>query len=326
MSRMSWGTLGRTLGRTLLGRLGGMLAVLSLVSVLVFLLTRLAAGDPIAVLLGDQASLQDIAQARQRYGLDEPLWTQFLLWLGQVLQGNLGQSIFLQMPVTQVLLDRVEPTAWLALMSVGLAMLIGVPCGIVSAVWRGRWIDQCVSTLAMLGASMPSFWMGLLVIQLLAVGAGWFPVSGYGEPGANWLTRIHHLMLPALVLGTLNSALIIRFTRASMLDILSEDYIRTARSKGLPETAVVFKHALRNALVPILTVLGLTLALMIGGAVVTETVFNLPGLGNLVVRAVLRRDYPVIQGALLAIAAVYVIINFVIDVLYVWVDPRVRHG
>ncbi len=322
MSRMSWGTL----GRTLLGRLGGMLAVLSLVSVLVFLLTRLAAGDPIAVLLGDQASLQDIAQARQRYGLDEPLWTQFLLWLGQVLQGNLGQSIFLQMPVTQVLLDRVEPTAWLALMSVGLAMLIGVPCGIVSAVWRGRWIDQCVSTLAMLGASMPSFWMGLLVIQLLAVGAGWFPVSGYGDPGASWLTRIHHLMLPALVLGTLNSALIIRFTRASMLDILSEDYIRTARSKGLPEAAVVFKHALRNALVPILTVLGLTLALMIGGAVVTETVFNLPGLGNLVVRAVLRRDYPVIQGALLAIAAVYVIINFVIDVLYVWVDPRVRHG
>jgi peptide/nickel transport system permease protein len=303
-----------------------MLAVLSLVSVLVFLLTRLAAGDPMAMLLGDQASLQDIAQARQRYGLDEPLWTQFLLWLGQVLQGNLGQSIFLQMPVSQVLLERAEPTAWLAIFSVGLAMLIGVPCGIASAVWRGRWIDQCVSTLAMLGASMPSFWMGLLVIQLLAVGAGWFPVSGYGDPGANWLTRIHHLMLPALVLGTLNSALIIRFTRASMLDILSEDYIRTARSKGLPEVIVVFKHALRNALVPILTVLGLTLALMIGGAVVTETVFNLPGLGNLVVRAVLRRDYPVIQGALLVIAAVYVIINFAIDVLYVWVDPRVRHG
>jgi peptide/nickel transport system permease protein len=322
MSRRSWGTL----GRTLLGRLGGMLAVLSLVSVLVFLLTRLAAGDPMAMLLGDQASLQDIAQARQRYGLDEPLWTQFLLWLGQVLQGNLGQSIFLQMPVSQVLLERAEPTAWLAIFSVGLAMLIGVPCGIASAVWRGRWIDQCVSTLAMLGASMPSFWMGLLVIQLLAVGAGWFPVSGYGDPGANWLTRIHHLVLPALVLGTLNSALIIRFTRASMLDILSEDYIRTARSKGLPEAIVVLKHALRNALVPILTVLGLTLALMIGGAVVTETVFNLPGLGNLVVRAVLRRDYPVIQGALLVIAAVYVIINFVIDVLYVWVDPRVRHG
>lgn len=322
MSRMSWVSL----GHTLLGRLGGMLAVLSLVSVLVFLLTRLAAGDPIAVLLGDQASLEDIAQARQRYGLDQPLVSQFMLWLGEVLQGNLGQSIFLQMPVTQVLWERVEPTAWLAFLSVGLAMLIGVPCGIVSAVWRGRWIDQCVSTLAMLGASMPSFWMGLMVIQLLAVGAGWFPVSGYGDPGAGWVTRIHHLMLPALVLGTLNSALIIRFTRASMLDILSEDYIRTARSKGLSESVVVLKHALLNALVPILTVLGLTLALMIGGAVVTETVFNLPGLGNLVVRAVLRRDYPVIQGALLAIAGVYVIINFVIDVMYVFVDPRVRHG
>ena len=322
MSRMSW----ITLGRTLLGRLGGMLAVLSLVSVLVFLLTRLAAGDPIAVLLGDQASLQDIEQARQRYGLDQPLWHQFVLWLGELLKGNLGQSIFLQMPVTQVLLDRAEPTALLALMSVGLAMLIGLPCGIVSAVWRGRWIDQCVSTLAMLGASMPSFWMGLMAIQILAVGVGWFPVSGYGDPQASLASRIHHLMLPALVLGTLNSALIIRFTRASMLDILNEDYIRTARSKGLAESVVVLQHALLNALVPLLTVMGLTLALMIGGAVVTETVFNLPGLGNLVVRAVLRRDYPVIQGALLVIAGVYVIINFLIDVMYVFVDPRVRHG
>ena len=322
MSRMSWASL----GRTLLGRLGGMVVVLSLVSVLVFLLTRLAAGDPMALLLGDQAYLQDIAQARQRYGLDQSLLTQFMLWLGEVLKGNLGQSIFLQMPVSQVLLDRAEPTAWLAIFSVALAMLIGVPCGIASAVWRGRWVDQCVSTLAMLGASMPSFWMGLMVIQLLAVGAGWFPVSGYGDPGADWLTRLHHLLLPALVLGTLNSALIIRFTRASMLDILGEDYIRTARSKGLAESTVVLKHALRNALVPILTVLGLTLALMVGGAVVTETVFNLPGLGNLVVRAVLRRDYPVIQGALLVIAGVYVVINFTIDVLYVFVDPRVRHG
>ena len=322
MSRMSW----ITLGRTLLGRLVGMLAVLSLVSVLVFLLTRLAAGDPIAVLLGDQASLQDIEQARQRYGLDQPLWHQFVLWLGELLKGNLGQSIFLQMPVTQVLLDRAEPTALLALMSVGLAMLIGLPCGIVSAVWRGRWIDQCVSTLAMLGASMPSFWMGLMAIQILAVGVGWFPVSGYGDPQTSLASRIHHLMLPALVLGTLNSALIIRFTRASMLDILNEDYIRTARSKGLAESVVVLKHALLNALVPLLTVMGLTLALMIGGAVVTETVFNLPGLGNLVVRAVLRRDYPVIQGALLVIAGVYVIINFLIDVMYVFVDPRVRHG
>lgn len=313
-------------GRLVLGRLGGMLAVLALVSVLVFALTRLAAGDPIALLLGEQASLDDIAQARERYGLDQPMVQQYLYWLGEVLSGNLGQSIFLQMPVLQVLLDRVEPTLCLAVLAVLIAMLIGVPCGIAAAVWRGRWIDQCVSTLAMLGASMPSFWMGLLLIQFFAVGLGWFPVSGYGDPGASWAQRLHHLLLPALVLGTLNSALITRFTRASMLDILGEDYIRTARSKGLSESVVILRHALRNALVPILTVLGLTLALMIGGAVVTETVFNLPGLGNLVVRGVLRRDYPVIQGALLAIAGVYVIINFVIDLLYAVVDPRVRHG
>jgi peptide/nickel transport system permease protein len=280
----------------------------------------------VALLLGDQASLQDIAQARARYGLDAPIVEQYLRWLGEVLQGHLGQSIFLQMPVHQVLLDRVEPTLSLALLAVGVAMLIGVPSGLAAAVWRGRWIDQWVSTLAMLGASMPSFWMGLLLIQLLAVGLGWFPVSGYGAPDASWAQRLHHLLLPALVLGMLNSALITRFTRAAMLDILGEDYIRTARAKGLPEVRVILLHALRNALVPILTVLGLTLALMIGGAVVTETVFNLPGLGNLVVRAVLRRDYPVIQGALLAIAGVYVLINGVIDLLYLWVDPRVRHG
>lgn len=322
MSKLSSGAL----GRLMLGRLGGMLGVLALVSVLVFALTRLAAGDPIALLLGDQASLDDIAQARARYGLDQPIIEQYLYWLFEVLQGNLGQSIFLQMPVHQVLLDRVEPTLMLALMAVAIAMLIGVPSGIVAAHWRGRWIDQWVSTLAMLGASMPSFWMGLMLIQIFAVALGWFPVSGYGDPGASWGQRLHHLMLPALVLGVLNSALITRFTRASMLDILSEDYIRTARSKGLSEVRVVLYHALSNAWVPILTVLGLTLALMIGGAVVTETVFNLPGLGNLVVRAVLRRDYPVIQGALLAIAGVYVLINFAIDLLYVVVDPRVRHG
>ncbi len=322
MTQMSSGAV----GRLILGRLGGMLGVLALVSVLVFALTRLAAGDPIALLLGDQASLDDIAQVRARYGLDQPIVQQYLYWLAEVLQGNLGQSIFLQMPVHQVLLDRVEPTLMLAVMAVAIAMFIGVPSGIVAAVWRGRWIDQCVSTVAMLGASMPSFWMGLMLIQIFAVGLGWFPVSGYGDPGASWGQRLHHLMLPAIVLGVLNSALITRFTRASMLDILGEDYIRTARSKGLSESRVVLYHALRNAWVPILTVLGLTLALMIGGAVVTETVFNLPGLGNLVVRGVLRRDYPVIQGALLAIAGVYVFINFVIDLLYAVVDPRVRHG
>ena len=312
------------MARYLLGRLGGMLVVMAIVAVLVFVLTRAAPGDPIAVLLGDQATAEDIARVQKVYGLDQPLPVQFGLWLRELARGNLGESIFLQRPVTQALWERAEPTALLSLLAIAIATLIGVPCGIVSAVFRGRAIDQVFTGFAMLGASVPSFWFGLVLMQIFAVGLGWFPVSGYGEPGASLAARIHTLVLPATVLGVLNSALIIRFTRASMLDVLGEDYVRTARAKGLPESGVVLKHALRNALVPIVTVIGLTVALMIGGAVVTETVFGLPGVGNLVVSAVIRRDYPVIQGALLVVAVIYVVINFAIDLLYTVVDPRVK--
>lgn len=312
--------------RFLLNRLAGACVVLVIVAVIVFLLTRMASGDPMALLLGDQATAEDIAQARTQYGLDKPLPTQFALWVGELFKGNLGQSIFLQMPVAQALLERAEPTLFLALFAVSIAALIGVPCGMAAAIWRGSFADQALSGLAMLGASIPSFWMGLLLIQFFAVHLGWFPASGYGDPGMGLGQRLYHLALPAMVLGMLNSALIIRFTRASMLDILGEDYVRTARAKGLPERVVIVQHVLRNALVPIITVLGLTTALMIGGTVVTETVFNLPGVGNLVVRAVLRRDYPVIQGTLLVIAAIYVFINLMIDLLYTVVDPRIRLG
>ncbi|TWO71752.1 ABC transporter permease [Caenimonas sedimenti] len=311
--------------RYLLSRLGGMLVVMAIVAVLVFILTRAASGDPIAVLLGDQATAEDIARVQKVYGLDKPLPVQFGLWLKELAHGNLGESIFLQRPVTQALWERAEPTTLLSLMAIAIAALIGVPCGIVSAVYRGRWIDQVFTGFAMLGASVPSFWFGLVLMQIFAVSLGWFPVSGYGPPGASLAERLHCLVLPGTVLGVLNSALIIRFTRASMLDVLGEDYVRTARAKGLPENRVVLKHALRNALVPIVTVIGLTVALMIGGAVVTETVFGLPGVGNLVVSAVLRRDYPVIQGALLVVAVIYVVINFLIDLLYTVVDPRVKY-
>ncbi|MDR2335732.1 ABC transporter permease [Diaphorobacter ruginosibacter] len=310
--------------RFLLNRLLGAAVVLALVAVFVFALTRMASGDPVALLLGDQATAQDIAQAREQYGLDKPLPTQFALWVGELLKGNLGQSLFLQQPVSQAIAERLEPTLTLALMAVLIAALIGVPCGMVAAIWRGSPADQVLSTIAMLGASIPSFWFGLILIQVFAVQLGWFPASGYGDPDSTFGQRVQHLLLPAIVLGVLNSALIIRFTRASLLDILGEDYVRTARAKGLPERVVMIKHVLRNALVPIITVLGLTLALMIGGTVVTETVFNLPGVGNLVVRGVLRRDYPVIQGTLLMIAAVYVFINLAIDLLYTLVDPRIR--
>src|SRR5689334_2482705 len=311
--------------RYLASRFGGMVVVLMLVATLVFFITRLAPGDPAAIMLGEQATAADIAKLRASYGLDRPLPVQFAYWLAELAHGNLGQSIFLQRPVTQALAERTEPTFFLTLFSLGIAMLIGVPCGIVAAVWRGKVIDQALSGFAMLGASIPSFWLGLILMQIFAVGLGWFPVAGYGDPGVPLSDRLHHLILPAIVLGVVNSALILRFTRASMLDVLGEDHIRTARAKGMSEARVILHHALRNALIPVLTVAGLTFALLIGGAIVTETVFGLPGVGNLVVSAVLRRDYPVIQGALLVVAALYVLINLLVDLLYLAIDPRVKY-
>jgi len=311
--------------RYLASRFAGMAVVMLLVATLVFVITRLAPGDPAAVMLGEQATAADIAQLRASYGLDKPLPVQFAYWLKELARGNLGQSIFLQRPVTQALLERAEPTLYLTLFSIAIAALIGIPCGIASAVWRGRAIDQLFSGFAMLGASIPSFWFGLILMQIFAVALGWFPVAGYGDPGVPLADRLRHMVLPAIVLGVVNSALILRFTRASMLDVLGEDHIRTARAKGVSEPRVILHHALRSALIPVLTVLALTFALLVGGAIVTETVFGLPGIGNLVVSAVLRRDYPVIQGALLVIAGLYVLINLATDLLYLVVDPRVTY-
>jgi len=311
--------------RYLLNRLAGLVAVMFLVATIVFVILRLTPGDPAAVMLGPQASQQDIDTLRARLGLDQPLPVQYATWLGQLARGDLGQSIFLDKPVLAALADRAEPTFWLTLMSLAIASAIALPVGILSAVRRGTALDQSVVTFSMFTSSVPSFWLGLLLMQIFSVRLGWLPVAGYGGPDASIATRLSHLVLPAIVLGLVNSALITRFIRASMLDVLRDDYVRTARAKGLPERKVILKHAARNALIPILTVLGLTTALLVSGAVVTETVFGLPGVGSLVVSAVLRRDYPVIQGALLVIAAIYVLINLFIDLLYLLVDPRVRY-
>ena len=270
---------------------------------------------------GPQASQQDIDALRAQLGLDQPFAVQYVGWLGKLVQGDLGQSIFMNKPVLSALADRAEPTLLLTLMSLIIASAIALPVGILSAVKRGTTLDQSVLSFSMFTSSVPSFWLGLLLMQVFSVKLGWLPVAGYGGPDASLATRLSHLILPAVVLGLVNSALITRFIRASMLDVLRDDYVRTARAKGLPEGQVILKHAVRNALIPILTVLGLTTALLISGAVVTETVFGLPGVGSLVVSAVLRRDYPVIQGALLIIAAIYVLINLFIDLLYLLVDP-----
>jgi peptide/nickel transport system permease protein len=313
------------MSRYVLQRFLGMVVVMFVVVTIVFIIVRVAPGDPAAVMLGPDATAQDVASLRERLGLDRPLFLQYVLFLVQLAQGDLGESIFLNRPVLQAIAERAEPTFFLTIFSILIASTIALPIGIYSAYRRGSVFDQSVTTVAMLAASVPSFWLGLLLIQFFAVRLGFFPVSGYGGPGASLVTRLSHLALPALALGITSSALILRFTRASMLDVLSDDYVRTARSKGMSEFRVVLKHAFKNALIPILTVLGLTAALLVSGAVVTETVFGLPGIGSLVVTAVLRRDYPVIQGALLIIAALYVLINFLIDMLYIVVDPRVRY-
>ncbi|TPF77181.1 ABC transporter permease [Brucella gallinifaecis] len=308
----------------LLSRLAGMLVVLALVVTVVFIIVRVTPGDPAAVMLGSDATPQDIADLRARMGLDAPILMQYAQFVLGIFQGDLGQSIFLNQPVTQALAARAEPTFFLTLFSILIAVLIALPVGVLSAVKRGTFFDQSVVTLTMVAASVPSFWLGLILIQTLAVGMGWFPASGYGGPDTGFLDRLHHLVLPAIALGVVNSALITRFTRAAMLDVLGDDYVRTARAKGASERRVILKHAFKNALVPIITVIGLSIAMLVAGAVVTETVFGLPGIGNLVVSAVLRRDYPVIQGTLLLVAAIYVLINFIVDLLYILVDPRVR--
>lgn len=311
--------------RYILMRIVGMAAVMFLVVTIVFLIVRVTPGDPAAIMLGPDASAADVAALRIRLGLDAPLPLQYFVYIKQMLQGDLGESIFLGQPVLTAIWSRAEPTFFLTVFALTIACVIALPVGIISAYRRGSLVDQAITTLAMLAASIPGFWLSLMLMQLFSVRLGWFPVSGYGGPGASFGDRLYHLLLPAVALGVVSSALIIRFTRAAMLDVLSEDYVRTARSKGMSEFRVVLRHALKNALIPIITVIGLTAAVLISGAVVTETVFGLPGIGNLVVSAVSRRDYPVIQGALLIIAGLYVLINFAIDMLYLIVDPRVRY-
>lgn len=312
--------------RFIVERLAGLIVVLVLVATIVFVISRVIPGDPAAVMLGASATAEDAAKLRTQFGLDEPLIIQFANWMGQLARLDLGQSIFLGQSVGSAMLDRAGLTATLGALGLALALLIGIPAGIAVAVWRGTVFDRLLNGGALLAASLPSFWIGLLLIRYLAAKAGWFPVSGYGAPGAGWGERLHHLVLPAIALALPNAVLLLRTTRTSMLEVLSADYIRTARAKGLPPGTVIIKHALRNALVPIVTVAGIATAFMIGSTTVTETVFGLPGVGNLVVSAVLRRDYPVIQGALVVIAGLYVLLNFLIDMLYFAVDPRVRAG
>ena len=309
----------------LAGRLLALAPVLFVVAIVVFLIARFTPGDPIRVLLGEDARPEQVQALRQLHGLDAPLPVQFGLWISRALRADLGRSLYNRMPVTRTIWQHVGPTVMLSLLALAVALVIGIPIGIASAVYRNSWLDQASLTLVMLGAAVPSFWLGLTLIVVFAVNLGWLPSSGFRPPDEGLWRSVRYMILPAIALGVPNSALIIRFVRGSLLDVIATDYIRTARAKGMAERAVIFRHALRNALVPILTVVGLTFAALMGGAVVTETVFSIPGIGQLVVQSVLRRDYPVIQGVTLIVAASYVLINLLVDVLYLVVDPRVKY-
>ena len=292
----------------------------------VFLLLYLTPGDPVSVILGPDASPQQIAELRQRLGLDQPVLVQVVRWFGRLLVGDLGESIYLNRPVLQTLLERAEPTLMLTLLATLFAILLGLPIGIVSATRAGSWADLGAMLVAMGGISMPSFWVGLNLIFVFAVVLGVFPVAGYQPLSRGLWENLRYLALPAVTLGFAQAALLARMSRSMMLDVLREDYVRTARAKGLAERTVVLVHALKNAMVPLVTVMGLTFAILMGGAVITEQVFNIPGLGRLLVQSVLRRDYPVVQGIVLVIAFNYVAINLLVDILYGFFDPRVRHS
>jgi len=307
-------------------RLAGMLLVMFLVGIIVFIITRAVPGDPIAIMLGEQATAADIERMRVVYGLDRPLLVQFLLWLQQLFLGNLGVSIFFGESVTSLLAARAEPTTLLGLVALAFALVIGLPAGLVSAIRPGGIADRTVLSLSMIAAGIPSFWLGLVLMQYLAVNTGLFPVAGYGPPEATTLQRLPYLVLPGLALALPNAALLARMTRASMLEVANSDFVRTARAKGLSFRSVFLKHIFRNAMITVVTVIGVIAAVLLSGVVVIETVYSLPGLGQLVMSAVLRRDYPVIQGALIVIAGIYVLINLLVDVIYGFIDPRISYA
>ena len=300
--------------------------VMGVVALFVFLMLRLSPGDPAAVIAGDYATAEDIARIRERLGLDEPIVVQFFQWLGNLLQGDLGISIFTNLPVTTLTAQRLEPTIMLTLTTLTFTILVAVPLGTLAAWKAGSLIDRAVMIFAVAGFSIPVFVLGYMLIYQFSIEWRWLPVQGYKsifEDGVGPFFR--HITLPTLTLSVIYIALIARITRASVLEILQEDYVRTARAKGQSETKVLLRHALRNAAVPIVTVIGLGVALLIGGVVVTESVYNIPGLGRLVLDAVLKRDYPIIQGLILLFSFVYILINLMIDLLYTVFDPRIRY-
>jgi peptide/nickel transport system permease protein len=309
----------------LIRRVLAAIPVMGVVALFVFLLLRLTPGDPAAIIAGDTATPEQLERIRTSLGLNLPLHEQFITWIGHILRGDLGVSLISNVPVLTMIGQRLEPTLSIALTTIVLAVLVAVPLGVLAAWRHGSWIDRFVMGLSVLGFSVPVFVVGYVLVQVFAIELRWLPVQGFRSISRGVGPFLERATLPTLALSFIYIALIARMTRASMLDVLGEDYVRTARAKGLGEVPVLLRHALRNAAVPVITVIGTGLGLLISGVVVTESVFNLPGIGRLTVDAVLARDYPVIQGVILLTSAIYVAINLVIDVAYTALDPRIRY-
>lgn len=308
----------------LVKRVLALLPVLFVVSIVVFSVVHLTPGDPAAVILGEDATAEQLAELRTQLGFDLPIYKQYLHWIGGVIQGDWGFSYFMKEPVIHAIFEHLGPTLSLAILAQILAVCIGIPVGIVAATRRGTTADQSLMGFSLLGISVPSFLLGLFLILLFGVKLQWLPVAGYKPLSEGLWNHYQYLIMPALALGTIQAALIARMTRSAMLEVLNANYIKTARSKGVQERNVIYKHALRNAFIPILTVIGQTFGTLVSGAAVTETIFGIPGLGQMILHSVARRDYSVIQGVVLFVTIAYVMINLIIDVLYGVIDPRVR--
>ena len=306
-------------------RLLATIPVMAIVAVLVFAMLRLTPGDPAAIIAGASGTAQDVAAIRAHLGLDRSIFAQFFVWIRNILTGDFGESFFFKKQVAELVADRIGPTLALATTTIILSVVVAVPLGVLAAWKQGTWIDRIVMGLSVLGFSVPVFVIGYLLIYVFAIELGWLPVQGYQPLREGFWGFLQRLILPSITLSVIYIALIARITRTSVLEVLSEDYIRTARAKGLPERVVLMKHALRNAAVPIVTVIGIGVALLIGGVVVTESVFSIPGLGRLTVDAVLARDYPTVQAVILLFSLVYVLLNLVVDVAYTFLDPRIRY-
>jgi peptide/nickel transport system permease protein len=299
--------------------------VMLVVALFVFSLLYIAPGDPAAIIAGDQATPQDVERIRASLGLDRPFVVRFGEWLWHIIHGDLGTSIFTNLPVTHMIAQRIEPTLSLMALTMIISLTTAIPMGVTAAWKHGSWIDRLVMLTAVLGFSTPVFVLGYLLAYVFALELDWLPVQGFTPISAGFWPFLRNLILPAVALGLIYISLIARITRAAMLEVLSQDYVRTAKAKGVGQRAILFVHALKNAAVPIVTIVGIGFAALIGGAVVTESVFAIPGLGRLTIDAILRRDYPVIQGVVLLFSFVYVIVNLIVDLLYTLFDPRIRY-